>query len=210
MDHEPRWVKQWLGHNDEDICRHEQVLKGGYPNRWGARIEVQSSWNLELMGDLLKDYQDRDIVEWLRYGWPTGRLPTLPEPGQSTKNHKGATEYPQHLSKYVRKELSYRAVMGPYKKIPFQGMVGISPLSTRPKRDSQDRRVILDLSFPIGQAVNDGIPKDTYLGLEAKLAFPKSDKFALRIFQLGDNCHMFKIDLSRYFRQIPLDPGTTH
>ena len=71
--------------------------------------------------------------------------------------------------------------MGPYEKIPFQTKVGISPLSTRPKKNSDDRRVILDLSFPIGNGVNDGILKDNYMGLTAKLSFPKVDDFAFRI-----------------------------
>ena len=97
--------------------------------------------------------------------------------------------------------------MGPYRNIPFSGPVGISPLSTRPKKGSTERRVILDLSFPIGGSVNDGIGKDNYLGMEAKLIFPKTDDFARRIFTLGKGCCMFKIDLSRYFRQIPMDPG---
>ena len=67
--------------------------------------------------------------------------------------------------------------------------------------------MILDLSFPIGNAVNDGIAKDSYLGFTAKLTFLKTDDFAFRIFELGSGCYMFKIDLSRYFRQTPLDPG---
>ena len=49
--------------------------------------------------------------------------------------------------------------------------------------------------------------KDTYLGFTAKLTFPKTDEFAFRIYQLGARCCVFKIDLSRYFRQLPLDPG---
>ena len=49
--------------------------------------------------------------------------------------------------------------------------------------------------------------KDHYLGFEAKLTFPKVDELAFRIFSLGKGCCMFKIDLSRYFRQISLDPG---
>ena len=54
--------------------------------------------------------------------------------------------------KYITKELDKKAVMGPYQKIPFQhtSTVGISPLSTRPKKDFSERRVILDLSFPMG------------------------------------------------------------
>ena len=44
------------------------------------------------------------------------------------------------------------------------------------------------------------------MGLPAKLTFPKVDDFSLRIYELGKGCMMFKIDLSRYFRHLPLDP----
>ena len=196
---EPKWIQQWLASNDKDVVLHDQVIAGGYPNRWGTKKPVYSRWNLEKLDKWLVNYDDREVVQWIKYGWPTGRLPTLAPPGISTKNHKGATEFPEHLRKYIMTEQRYNAVMGPYRKIPFPGMVGISPLSTRPKRNSQDRRVILDLSFPIGNAVNDGIPKDSYMGITAKLTFPRTDDFACRIFQLGEGCYMFKIDLSRYF-----------
>ena len=179
----------------------------GYPNRWGARIPVKSNWNLELLESLLQDYEDKELVEWLRYGWPTGRLPTLEDPDISTKNHKVGTDFPEALQEYVEKELRKGAIMGPYKKIPFNNKIGISPLSTRPKKNSTERRVILDLSYPEGAAINDGIQKDYYMGLAAKLTFPKVDEFAMRIYQLKGNCSLFKIDLSRYFRQVPLDPG---
>ena len=204
---EPQWVLQWWEKQDEDISLHTKVLAQGYPNRWGARIPVKSNWNLTLMEDLLKDYWDKDIVKWLKYGWPTGRLPTLGDPKVNYKNHKGATEHPKSLVTYIQKEQSHGTVMGPYKNIPFPGKVGISPLSTRAKRNSTERRVILDLSFPPGESVNDGIGKDNYLGFEAKLTFPKVDELAHRVYYLGQGCCMFKIDLSRYFRQIPLDPG---
>ena len=204
---EPEWIQQWLGENDEDIAMHEAVVKGGYPNRWGARLPVNSRWNLQRFEELLGSYEDIEVVEWLSYGWPTGRLPTLPQPTWNYKNHKGAVEFPEQLQKYITKESKYGAIMGPFQKIPFHDNIGISPLSKRPKKGTMDHRIILDLSFPIGEAVSDGISKDTYLGFEAKLTFPKTDDFAFRIFQLGKGCYMFKIDLSRYFRQIPLDPA---
>ena len=192
---------------DTDLQLHEAVLKGGYPNRWGARIPVKTKWNLERFEELLKDYSDSEVVEWIRYGWPSGRLPTLPDPGISTRNHKGVTDHPGVLKAYIEKEQGQRAVMGPYSKIPFRAKVGIALLSTRPKKDSAERRVILDLSFIPGDSVNDGMIKDNYMGLQAKLTFPRVDDFALRIYRLGKNCVMFKVDLSRYFRQLPLDPG---
>ena len=207
VEHEPRWIKAWMADNDPDIQKHQEVLSKGYPNRWGARIRVESTWNIELFSSLLADYEDREVVEWLKYGWPTGRLPTLQPPTLNKKNHKGATDYPEQMKKYISKEAKYKAIMGPYKKIPFKQNIGISRLSSRPKKDSLDRRIILDLSFPPGNSVNDGIPKDTYLGFQAKLTFLKTDELALRIYQLRKGCYMFKIDPSRYFRQIPLDPG---
>ena len=204
---DPEWVYKWRCSVDKDIWLHHEVLRLGYPNRWGARIPIYSKWNLQLFSELLKDYEDKEVVEWMTYGWPSGRLPTLEDPEVSLTNHAGATEHPQALSKYISKELGKEAVMGPFDSIPFQSKIGISPLSTRPKRDSLERRIILDLSFPPGRSINDGIIKDNYLGFQAKLSFPKIDEFACRIYILGKGCLMFKVDLSRYFRQLPLDPG---
>ena len=141
---EPDWVISWMKEVDQDIRMHQEVLHKGYPNRWGAQIPVQTRWNLQLLDTLLQGYEDAEVVQWLRYGWPTGRLPTLPLPKKNHKNHSGATDYPEQLTRYINKEMKYAAVMGPYENIPFNGKVGISPLSTRAKKDSDDRRIILD------------------------------------------------------------------
>ena len=136
---EPDWIQKWLAQADVDIHKHHQVIEKGYPNRWGARIPVDSKWDLHEFEKLLGNYEDKEVVEWMKYGWPTGRLPTLKDPELARKNHRGASDYPEALSKYVDKELKKGAVMGPYAKIPFHKKVGISPLSTRPKRELSDR-----------------------------------------------------------------------
>ena len=190
-----------------DILLNKQVREKGYPNRWGAKIPIRPNWNIELFHSLLEGYYDIDIIEWMKYGWPIGRLPTMMDPECTFKNHTGATEYPQALDKYIHKESEYEAIIGPLEAIPFTQHTGISPLSTRPKKDSEDRRVIVDLSYPPGRSVNDGIIKNNYLGFHATLTFPKTDQFAARIYHLGPGALMFKIDLHRYFRQLNLDPG---
>ena len=96
-------------------------------------------WNLNKFEELLGDYEDREVVEWMRYGWPTGWLPTLPKPATSGANHKGATDHPQVLLDYIAKEQGHGAVMGPYDRIPFHSKVAITPLSMRPKKDSSER-----------------------------------------------------------------------
>ena len=193
--------------DNEDLMLTYTVNRNGYPNRYGARIPIKTKWDLGKMETLLEGYHDREVVEWMKYGWPTGRLPTLPSPALTFKNHKGAVEHPQALQKYIDKEMTKGAVLGPFKHIPFTSKVGIAPISTRPKKNTTERRVIIDLSFPPGESVNDGMIKDNYMGEVVKLTFPRVDDLALRIYQLGPGAMMFKIDLSRYFRQLPLDPG---
>ena len=56
----------------------------------------------------------------------------------------------------------FSAIIGPFDKNPFPGHFKISPLNTVSKKDTLERRVILDLSFPAGNSVNDFISKDNY------------------------------------------------
>lgn len=47
--------------------------------------------------------------------------------------------------------------------------MAVSPLNTVPKKDTTDRRVILDLSWPPGTSVNDGILPNVVDGSEFPL-----------------------------------------
>ena len=188
----------------------ERVMTKGYPNRYGARIPIETKWDLDSMEHMLHKYHDKEVVQWLRYGWPSGRLPTLGPPAWTATNHTSAVEFPQQLTAYIKKEAALGAVIGPFQKIPFNintHKVGISPLSTRAKKLSTDRRILIDLSFPPGAAVNDGMIRNNYMGMEVKLTFPRTDDLAKKIYEIGRNTYMWKVDLSRYFRQIGMDPG---
>ena len=96
--------------------------------------------------------------------------------------------------------------MGPFEHSPFTPWNRTNPLMTRPKRDSQDRRVILDLSYPEGASVNAQIPCQSLLDATFKLRLPTPRQLADRIVTLGPGCHLFKIDLSRAYRQLRSDP----
>ena len=45
------------------------------------------------------------------------------------------------------------------------------------------------------------------MGFNATLTFPRVDALAKRVAELGTGAFMFKIDFSRYFCQLPIDPG---
>ena len=98
--------------------------------------------------------------------------------------------------------------MGPFRDNPFQSGIKVSPLNSVPKKDSSERRVILDLSFPKGASLNNFISKDEYLGEKIELVYPKVDNFVQFIKQKGQGCLLFKTDLRRAFRQIKICPSS--
>ena len=96
-------------------------------------------------------------------------------------------------------------MLGPFHQKPLQ--LHVSPFMTREKADSDLRRTIVDLSWPIGQSVNSGIAKDMYLGAKFLLNYPSVDNIIDRLIQLGPGSMLFKIDISRAFCQLKVDPG---
>ena len=102
------------------------------------------------------------------------------------QNHKGATMFPEQVDKYIEKEIALGATLEPFEHIPFHGEkpVAISPLSTRKKKDSADRRIIMDCSWPIGFSLNNGIDKNNYLGEEISLKYPTVDTLAQYVYML--------------------------
>ena len=52
----------------------------------------------------------------------------------------------------------------------------------------------MDISFPKGSSVNDGIPHDSYLGDQFKLCLPGIDWLVEFILAKGRNCLVFKKD----------------
>ena len=70
--------------------------------------------------------------------------------------------------------------------------------------------MVVDLSFPQGCSVNAGIATDTYLGEEFKQRLPGVDALLDIIRLKGRHCHLFKLDLSRAYRQPRIDPQHYH
>ena len=96
--------------------------------------------------------------------------------------------------------------MGPFFTNPFPDRTASSPLNSVPKWDSDERRVILDISFPSGHSVNDGIDKDCNLGISIDLTYPTIDSFATMVKAVSPGVLMYKRDLYRVYHQIWTDP----
>ncbi len=186
---------------------HETVRNAGIPNYLGPRFEVPSALNLKIWDIKLADYHDKQVATFLRYGWPIGAERPFSHSERNPRNHLGARSFPADVQKYIDKETKLGAILGPFVQNPLSGPLHLSPLNTVPKKGSSERRVIVDLSYPQGIAVNDAISKDIYEGEPVHLEYPSVDNLAARIRDLGPDCLLFKRDMRRAYRQIPVCPG---
>ena len=135
------------------------VRASGKPNYLEARVPAPTHWDLDLLENLLEDYDDKLIVDFLRYGWPMSRS-ILPLTNNSAKvNHKRALEFLDAINHYLATKHSNNTLLGPFFTNSFPDRTASSILNSVPKQDSDGRRVILDMSFLSGHSVNDGIDR---------------------------------------------------
>lgn len=175
------------------------------PNAFGSRVPVPTSLNIAAWESYLGDYVDKVVVDFLAFGWPIN-YSSLSSPQSSDTNHGSALQYPDHVYHYIKTELSFGALAGPFKHNPLHVDLTRSPLQTVPKRGSDKRRVIMDLSFPPGRSVNAGISSVEYLDVPFRLRLPGIDRLCDFVRAKGPGCLIFKTDLQRAYRQLPVDP----
>ena len=102
-------------------------------NAIGAKVQLCTKWNLGLMQQLANSDSDREVITFLRYGWP------LNHDGRATMitkfNHPTALRFPQQVQDYIKKEVSLNCLIGPFVTPPWMP-AAVSPMSTRLKKDS--------------------------------------------------------------------------
>ena len=120
-------------------------------------------------------------------------------------NHASAVNYPDHVKSYLDTEMHHGAIYGPYDHPPFGDNTHISPFMSRDKPDSDKRRIIIDLSWQVGNSVNDFVTSDIYLNLVYKLQYPTFVSITETLLRLGEGACIYKVDLQRAFRQLRID-----
>ena len=180
------------------------IRKTARPDFMGARIPVASQLKINAWKSYLTGYWDNQIVDLLQYGLPLDFNQAGLLQGSSV-NHSSALKFPDHVQNYIETEIKYGAIIGPFEEYPFP--CHVSPFLTRDKPNSSNRRVILDLSFPSGKSVNDGVQKDIYLETYFELNYSSVDTVINHLKALGNEALLYKIDISRAFRHIRIDPG---
>ena len=141
---------------------------------------------------------------FVKYGFPLDKDRSKKILSDQT-NHKSALLNPTHVDKYLKEEMAHDAIIGPFEKPPFP-VHPFLPFLTREKSNCDQRHIIVDLSWPIGQSVNDASNSSSYEGLDFALSLPTIDHVVHAVKRFGKNCHIAKLDISRAFKQVPIDP----
>ena len=105
------------------------------------------------------------------------------------------------MTTYLEEEMDHRAILGPIANLHT------SPFMTRDKSNSVNRRMIIDLSWTLGESVNAGVPTDHYLGTDFVLTYSSVNNITYEGLKLGKGCKIFQVDISRAFLHVPIDPG---
>ena len=84
--------------------------------------------------------------------------------------------------------------------------VHISRFGVIPKSHQQNKwRLIVDLSYPKGRSINDGIPKEL-----CSMTYITIDDAITKILTLGSGTLLAKIDIKSAFRLMPVHPADRH
>ena len=197
-------------HSNKSVCTdiiqlHKKLRADGRPNYMGLQIPLASKLNYDKWAAYLDQYWDWQLPLLIKYGFPLD-FDRSQVVHTEKINHRSATEYPDHVTTYLQEEIANNAMLGPFEVPPIDNL-HISPFMTRDKSSSTNRRVIIDLSWPIGHSVNAGVHSDRYLGTDFILTYPSVDNLTNEVLRLGKGSQIFKVDISRAFRHVPIDPG---
>lgn len=116
------------------------------------------------------------------------------------RNYGGAVRFSEFMNKYISKEVDEGLLLGSFGGNFFLRFLMISFLNIVFKKDGIDRRVIADLSFFRGFAVNNGIFKISYLDVSVELTYSFVDIFVYNLKVVGRGVFMFKVDFKKVYR----------
>ena len=71
-------------------------------------IPLKSGLNIPVWEDLLRDYPDKHLIEYLKFGFPPDAIHN-----QSARNHHYSLQFTDAVEEYIYQEKSLGAHLGP-------------------------------------------------------------------------------------------------
>ena len=158
--------------------------------------------NIENFSSALTEHPDQELcaylINGLTHGFDIGYNGS--HTASSPNNLRSALEHKDAVTTAICKELKRKHTSGPFSKPPIP-YLHCSPLGSREKKDGT-RRLIMDLSQPSGEPINEGISKDDFT-----VKYANFDHATELVYKLGKDCLLTKIDIQHAFRLLPVHPS---
>ena len=162
------------------------------------QIQVPSQLNPDIWQELLEGNWDQQLPFLIRYGFPLDFDQHSKLGKIQKKNNASAIAFPKDIDAYLTEEIQHGAIYGPFTNPPLDNL-HTSPLMTMDKPGAPDRRVIIALSFPHGEAVNSNISKDQYLSTDFILTLLSIDLIKDKVRKIDKGTLLYKIDILEPF-----------
>jgi hypothetical protein len=166
----------------------------------------QSSINVPVLHTYLQSHPNQAYVTFIIQGVSQGFLVGFDNQRRliaRRSNHPSSLANSKVVSEYSTKEVTLGRMVGP---VLAGGGVHTSPLGLIPKAHQENKwRLIVDLSCPTGNSVNDGISVEL-----SSIQYTSVDRAVDIIQCLGRGAELVKIDLRDAYRLLPVHAQDQH
>ena len=141
------------------------------------------------------------VIQGLRQGFRVGFQHSAQSCARAKSNMKSASDNPGEVDRYIEKEVRLGRVVGPSnpEELPE---VQISRFGVIPKNHQPGKwRLIVDLSHPEGQSVNDGIDREL-----CSMRYTTVEGAVRRVQARGRRAQLAKLDVESAYRIVPIHP----
>ena len=155
-------------------------------------------------------FDAKELLLGFKYGWDVGFLDS-PAPKDALFNLPSANLAKADVDKYVQQELEFGSLLGPFHSDDLPFRVAHSPIGTVAKEHSKTRRTIIDCSQR-NLGINFWISAHLHRGQTWKLTLPTTKSIVNMVQRTrarypGKRLVMFKVDMSRWYRYLHIDPA---
>ena len=149
---------------------------------------------------LLRRYPDSDKVDYVIRGLVEGFALEYEGPFKfrAPANLPSASQDPRLIRDKLAKEISLGRMLGPFDTPPLSNLM-CSPVGLVPKKNSEEMRMIMHLSYPYGTSVNDFIDPD-----KTTTKYQKFDDAISLVIREGRFCWLAKGDIKSAFKLAPI------
>ena len=193
----------------DDLLRLSQCKSPSRPPLASQFCAIVTPLQVEAWAEALSSHPDRAFVKYLLdgicHGFRIGYNNDDPSRMRRSakRNMLSAKQNPQVVSDYLKREREAGRVVGPISSEEIARVgVHINRFGVIPKSGQPGKwRLIVDLSHPRGESVNDGV--DPAL---CSLSYSSVDEAARLIADLGRGAILAKLDIESAYRNVPVHP----